>query len=98
MSNLSYDQYRDIRFNPNQALWGADKLPFRAMFFHPGYLYREPVVLNEFTSSHQQQIRLAEAYFNYGPLVQKHGDCRPTVDSPDSACTPSSMLRTFSTN
>ena len=77
MSNLSYDQYRDIRFNPNQALWGADKLPFRAMFFHPGYLYREPVVLNEFTNSHQQQIRLAEAYFNYGPLVQKHGDLPP---------------------
>lgn len=77
MNNLSYDQYRDIRFNQNQALWGADNLPFRAMFFHPGYLYREPVILNEFTKSHQQQIRLAEAYFNYGPLIQKHGDLPP---------------------
>lgn len=77
MNNLTYDQYRDIRFNPNQALWAADNLPFRAMFFHPGYLYREPVVLNEFTSSHQQKIRLAEAYFNYGPLIQKHGDLPP---------------------
>ena len=43
IKNLSYDQYRDIRFNPNQALWAGDNLPFRAMFFHPGYLYREPV-------------------------------------------------------
>ena len=77
MNNLSYDQYRDIRFNPNQALWAADNLPYRAMFFHPGYLYREPVTLNEFTKSHQQQIRLAEAYFNYGPLVQKHGELPP---------------------
>ncbi len=74
MKNLTYDQYRDIRFNPSQALWAADKLPFRAMFFHPGYLFLEPVVLNEFTSSHEQQIRLAEAFFNYGPLVNKHGD------------------------
>jgi glucans biosynthesis protein len=74
MNDLTYDQYRDIRFNPNQALWAVDKLPFRAMFFHPGYLFREPVVLNEFTSTHQQQIRLAEAFFNYGPLVKKHGD------------------------
>jgi glucans biosynthesis protein len=74
MNNLTYDQYRDIRFNPDQALWSADKLPFRAMFFHPGYLYREPVVLNEFTDTHQQQIRLAEAYFNYGPLISKHGE------------------------
>lgn len=72
MNKMTYDQYRDIRFNPSQALWAADKLPFRAMFFHPGYLFREPVTLNEFTSSHQQQIRLAEAFFNYGPLVNKH--------------------------
>ena len=77
MNNLSYDQYRDIRFNTNQALWAADNLPFRAMFFHPGYLYREPVILNEFTKTHQQQIRLAEAYFNYGPLVKEHGDLPP---------------------
>ena len=74
MNELTYDQYRDIRFNPNQALWATEKLPFRAMLFHPGYLYREPVVLNEFTSTHQQRIRLAEAFFNYGPLVTKHGD------------------------
>jgi glucans biosynthesis protein len=77
LRKLTYDQYRDIRFNPNQALWATENLPFRAMFFHPGYLFREPVALNEFTSSHQQQIRLAEAYFNYGPLVQKHGDLPP---------------------
>ena len=73
MNELTYDQYRDIRFNPNQALWAAEKLPFRAMFFHPG-MSREPVTLNEFTSTHQQQIRLSEAFFNYGPLIPKHGD------------------------
>jgi len=74
MNDLTYDQYRDIRFNPNQALWSTEKLPFRAMLFHPGYLFREPVTLNEFTATHQQQIRLAEAFFNYGPLISKHGD------------------------
>jgi glucans biosynthesis protein len=77
MNELSYDQYRDIRFNSDQALWATEKLPFRAMFFHPGYLFREPVVLNEFTSTHQQQIRLSEAFFNYGPLIKKHGDLPP---------------------
>lgn len=74
IAQLSYDQNRDIRFNPSQALWAADKLPFRAMFFHPTSQYREPVTLNEFTSTHQQQIRIAEAFFNYGPLIKKHGD------------------------
>lgn len=74
MRALSYDQYRDIRFNPAQALWIDSGRPFRAMFFHPGYLYREPVTLNEFTATHQQQIRLSEAYFDYGPLIRNHGD------------------------
>lgn len=73
MSELNHAQYQDIRFNPSQALWATDKLPFRAMFLHPGYLYRDPIVLNEFTSTHQQQIRFAEAYFNYGSLVAKRG-------------------------
>lgn len=77
MSSLTYEQYQNIHFNPNQALWATDNLPFRAMFFHPGYRYRDPVILNEFTSTHQQQIRLAEAYFNYGPLVQQHDDLPP---------------------
>lgn len=74
LRNLTYDQYRDIRFNPDQALWAGDKLPFRTMLFHPGYIYNEPVRLNEFTATHTQRIRLAEAFFNYGPLVKKRGD------------------------
>ena len=73
MNELTYDQRRDIRFNPNQALWSTEKLPFHAMFLHPG-LSREPVTLNEFTSTHQQKIRFSEAFFSYGPLIPKHGD------------------------
>jgi glucans biosynthesis protein len=74
MTSLTYDQYRDIRFNPDQALWTADDSPFRAMFFHPGYQFREPVILNEFTGSHQQRIRSTEAFFNYGSLVPERGE------------------------
>ncbi len=74
MTALTYDQYRDIRFNPEQALWASDESPFRAMFFHPGYLYKEPVQLNEFTATHRQRIRLAEEFFNYGKLVPERGD------------------------
>src|SRR6218665_1091957 len=44
MKDLTYDQYRDIRFNPDRALWSQDKLPFRAMLFHPGYNFKTPVM------------------------------------------------------
>src|ERR1700754_4654266 len=33
---LDYDQYRDIRFRPDHALWRSENLPFELMFFHLG--------------------------------------------------------------
>jgi glucans biosynthesis protein len=66
--NLDYDKYREIRFRRDKALWGADDLPFRVEFFHPGYLYQEPVHINEFTLTHVQPIRFVQDFFDYGNL------------------------------
>ncbi len=66
--HLDYDQYRQIQFRHDRALWAADKLPFRVEFFHPGYLYQEPVRINEFTPTHTQPIRFARDFFDYGNL------------------------------
>jgi glucans biosynthesis protein len=30
---LTYDQYRDIRFRPEEALWRRERLPFELQFF-----------------------------------------------------------------
>jgi periplasmic glucans biosynthesis protein len=69
---LDYDKYREIEFRHERALWGADDLPFRVEFFHPGYLYEEPVHINEFTLTHVQPIRFVQDYFNYrGLRIQK---------------------------
>jgi glucans biosynthesis protein len=65
---LGYDDYRKIGFRHDRALWMADKLRFRAEFFHPGYLYPEPVRMHEFVGSHQQPIRFVEDFFDYGDL------------------------------
>jgi periplasmic glucans biosynthesis protein len=66
--NLDYDKYREIRFRRDRALWSADDLPFRVEFFHPGYLYQEPVHLYEFTLTHVQPIRFVQDFFDYGKL------------------------------
>ena len=66
--NLDYDKYREIRFRRDRALWSADKLPFRVEFFHPGYLYQEPVHVHEFTPTHTQPIRFVQDFFDYGKL------------------------------
>ena len=70
--NLDYDKYREIEFRHEKAFWGDEDLPFRVEFFHPGYLYQEPVHMNEFTLTHVQPIRFVQDFFNYRALkIQK---------------------------
>ena len=66
--NLDYDKYREIEFRHEKALWTEEELPFRVEFFHPGYLYQEPVHVNEFTLTHAQSIRFVQDFFNYRAL------------------------------
>jgi periplasmic glucans biosynthesis protein len=66
--HLDYDKYREIRFRRERALWGAEKMPFLIEFFHPGYIYQEPVRVNEFTATHTQPIRFVQDFFDYGKL------------------------------
>jgi glucans biosynthesis protein len=63
---LTYDQYRDIRFRPDHALWRKDSLPFELMFFHLGKFQTEPVRMNEVTARGVRHIRYQSAYFDYG--------------------------------
>lgn len=63
---LDYDKYREIRFRRDRALWTDHGLPFRVEFFHPGYLYQEPVRVNEFTLTHTQPVRFVQEFFDYG--------------------------------
>src|ERR1035437_10065516 len=66
--NLDYDKFRQIEFRHDRALWAAANLPFRVEFFHPGYIYHEPVHVNEFTPTHTQPIRFVQDFFNYHKL------------------------------
>lgn len=63
---LTYDQYRDIRFRPDHALWRPQNLPFELMFFHLGKFQTEPVRINEVTPQGIRHIRYRSADFDYG--------------------------------
>lgn len=79
MTGLTYDQYKAIEPEPGQALWAAENLPFRALFFHPGFQFNRPITLNEVTATHRQQIRFSQTYFRYGDLVGDHSG--PELDA-----------------
>ncbi|HSY07822.1 MAG TPA: glucan biosynthesis protein G [Steroidobacteraceae bacterium] len=63
---LTYDQYRDIRFRPDHALWRSQNLPFELMFFHLGKFQNESVRMNEITPQGVRHIPYQSTDFNYG--------------------------------
>ncbi|AOS46297.1 Glucans biosynthesis protein G precursor [Lacunisphaera limnophila] len=64
---LTYEQHRAIHFDHDHAWWQAEGLPFQLQFFHPGWLFNEPVQIHEVAAGEEQLIRFDPALFNYGP-------------------------------
>lgn len=46
MQDLNYNQYQDIRFNPEKSLWQDAKSKFQVMLVPPGLYYKNAVKLN----------------------------------------------------
>ncbi|HEX6944899.1 MAG TPA: glucan biosynthesis protein, partial [Casimicrobiaceae bacterium] len=63
---LTYDQYRDIRFRPSKSIWRAAGLPFELQFFHPGLYYDHPVRISEVVNGAPHEIRFDPELFDYG--------------------------------
>ena len=66
LTELTYDQYRDIRYKPERAYWRSAKLPFELMFFHQGLYYNQPVLMHEVSAEGVRDIRFDPENFNYG--------------------------------
>jgi glucans biosynthesis protein len=66
LQDLSYDQYRDIRFLPGRAYWRDAKLPFELAFFHQGRIFDTPVKINEVVGKAVRPIRFDPKSFDYG--------------------------------
>jgi len=67
LANLTYDQYRDIRFRPTSALW-RDKSLFEVQFFHRGYRVRQRVNIYEVTSAGAGLVEYSPRLFTFGRL------------------------------
>lgn len=64
--NLSYDQWRKLRFRPERALWRGEDLPFEVQFFHPGLFYNRLVALNIVEGAASSRLPFAADMFEYG--------------------------------
>jgi periplasmic glucans biosynthesis protein len=68
LRDITYDQYRAIRFLPGKALWRDKGLPFELQFFHPGFLFQQTVRVNIVTQEGVRPYRFDPEDFSYGKL------------------------------
>jgi periplasmic glucans biosynthesis protein len=66
LQNLTYDQYRDIRYRPDRFLWRNEKLPFEIAFFHQGFFFTHSVRINEITGNRVHPLHFDPSAFDYG--------------------------------
>ena len=62
----NYDQYRKIQFDAAHAWWRQERLPFELQFFHPGWLYKNTVQINQLDGKKSTPIKFARQMFTYG--------------------------------
>ena len=63
---ISYDQWRDIRFRPEAALWRDRKVPFQVQFFHPGLYYNRVVKVSVVEGGKPHPVEFSPSQFDYG--------------------------------
>ena len=66
LRKISYDQWRNIRYRPDQALWRERRSPFQVQFFHPGLYYDRTVTVNAVEADGVHQVPFSPSYFDYG--------------------------------
>jgi glucans biosynthesis protein len=69
LANLSYDQYRDIRYRTASALWHGLGM-FEVQFFHRGYRVRQRVNIFEVGPAGVNPVEYNPRLFTYGHLLK----------------------------
>ena len=65
LADLDYDAYQRIRFRPEQARWQEKGVTFRLHAFHPGWLFKEAVKINEVRGETVEPMGFTTADFEY---------------------------------
>jgi len=69
LQGLGYDQYCDIRFRQERAIWSSQGLPFLVELFHRGFLFLEPVVIYPVADAQARRLAYSPDLFSFGPSI-----------------------------
>lgn len=68
-ANLGYDQYRDVRFRADRAIWHGQGRKFEIHPLPSGWLFKQTVDIHIVDGGHIQPIQPDNALFEFGTLA-----------------------------
>ncbi len=71
MAAMGYDEYRDLRFRPESAVWRGEGLGFEIQFFVAAYLFRAPVEIFLVENGAIRPLSADRELFDFGPQTSK---------------------------
>ena len=66
LKKLNYDDYQAILYRADQGPWQNEHLQFTFQFFHPGYLYHDPVLIHLVEQGQVREFDFSPQQFDYG--------------------------------
>lgn len=69
LAKLSYDEYRDIRFNPAASIWRNEGLPFQMQMFHRGFYFQDLIEIAIVEGNKATHLAYEPKYFTAGEVM-----------------------------
>jgi glucans biosynthesis protein len=66
---LSYDEYRSIRFDTAASIWARENRTFSLDLFYPGFIFETPVNINLVVGHTARRVLFTNTVFDYAPGV-----------------------------
>jgi glucans biosynthesis protein len=71
LAAMGYDEYRDIRFRSERAVWRGEELGFEIQFFVSAYIFPTPVEVFVVEDGRIRQLTADRELFDFGPQTGK---------------------------
>lgn len=78
---LTYEQYRDLRFRPEHAIWHSEQLHYELQLFPVGFLYEDPVDIWVVDDGKARLLTVDSDQFAAGPLLGTTANLTPPAFS-----------------
>jgi glucans biosynthesis protein len=90
---LKYDGHRQIRFLRDKALFAEQGDAFRVEFFHPGWMFKKPVVFYNIKEPQTVGVPFDGSHFDYGDLKVPAGAKNPVGYAGFRVLAPDSLVK-----